>query len=133
MVIGFKKQFVDLIMQGSKVHTIRDDKGNRWRAGMAMHMYTGGRFSKEYRQFAEKQCTSVQEINMWLDEDDNGLSILHVFVESDSQAAFDYEQFAIRDGFSSMKAFYDYWMPIIEELPGERFTGKIIHWTDLKY
>lgn len=64
MVIGFKEQFVYKILNGTKIHTIREDKHDRWRPGMTMHMATGVR-TKNYKQFHEDNCTSVQEISIF--------------------------------------------------------------------
>ena len=64
MVIGFHKQFVPLIKSGSKIHTIRIDKHNRWKAGMKMHMATGVR-TKKYKQFCGTlTCIIIQNIQI---------------------------------------------------------------------
>lgn len=128
MVIGFKKQFVEPILQGTKVHTIRDDKKHRWTSGMTMHMYTGGRFSKEYHQFAEKQCLSIQRVFMTYTH------ILEISVgDRELFGHHEREKFAIADGFESLKAFEDYWYPIIMQHPLQQFTGRVLHWTGLRY
>ena len=139
MVIGFKKQFVEPILQGTKVHTIRDDNANRWKPGLTMHMYTGGRFSKEYRQFAEKKCVSTQHIKMWvikasdvIGEDEHGYFI-GVKVDGLLINSFDFEKLSTRDGFATHGEFLTWWLPVILKLPNQLFAGKIIHWTDLKY
>ncbi len=67
MIIGFKPQFVDPILNGTKIHTIRLDPYERWKPGMKMHMATGVR-TKHYKQFAEKICV--------------GVSFIHIFPES---------------------------------------------------
>jgi len=134
MVIGFKKQFVEPILQGSKVHTIRDDNGKRWKPGLSMQMYTGSRFSKkDYKKFAEKQCISTQGITMFLEEQDNGLDVLRCFIDDLKESDFDFNAFAIADGFESFKEFGDWWIKVLEEKPGRKFDGIIIHWTDLRY
>ena len=133
MVIGFKKQFVEPILQGSKVHTIRDDNGKRWKPGMSMQMYTGSRFSKtDYKKFSEKECISTQGITMFLEEDDNGLDILRCFIDELKQG-FDFEAFAKADGFHSAIDFANWWTKVLEDKPGRKFEGIIIHWTDLRY
>src|SRR6185437_1705040 len=119
MIIGFKKQFVEPILQGTKVHTIREDKANRWKAGMVMHMYTGGRFSKEYRQFAEKQCISVQDIFMTYYN-------AKIEVTIDESYLFGYSErlnFAIRDGFKDWDDFENYWIPVITADTNRTFRG----------
>jgi len=58
MILGFKTKtkdgrytnFVEKIEKGEKIHTIREDKLNRWRAGRIIHAAVGVR-TNEYRQF----------------------------------------------------------------------------------
>lgn len=42
MLLTFSKiQFIDRIISGQKVHTIRDDKFNRWKVGNKIHFWFG--------------------------------------------------------------------------------------------
>ena len=41
MVLGFKKQLETPIIFGDNIHTPREDKHNRWKAGMPVQMATG--------------------------------------------------------------------------------------------
>lgn len=139
MVIGFKKQFVEPIKKGIKGHTIRKDEANRWKPGMTMHMYTGGRFSKEYHKFAEKQCVSTQKIKMWvikasdvIGDDEHGYFI-GVKIDGLQVNPLTMHQLSERDGFGTHGDFLSWWIPAILKLPNQVFTGKIIHWTDLRY
>jgi len=63
MVLGFEQQFVEPILSGTKIHTIREDKHNRWKPGRSIQMATGVR-TKNYNQFNEDECVSVQEIKI---------------------------------------------------------------------
>lgn len=47
MILGFKPQFVQPIIDRTKIHTIREDKHNRWVPGKVIHMATGVR-TKSY-------------------------------------------------------------------------------------
>lgn len=129
MVISFNTRFVEPIQKGSKIHTIRKDDKNRWKPGMTMHMYTGGRFSKEYREFAKKECVSTQEIFMTYY---NGLLEITV----DDTYLFGHQErtnFAISDGFESWDAFKQYWIPVLNADPERKYKGKVIHWTKFWY
>jgi len=65
MIISFKPQFVPKILAGTKIHTLREDKTNRWQAGRKMHMYTG-RYTATDRQFVKKaECVSVRYISLY--------------------------------------------------------------------
>jgi hypothetical protein len=120
MIIGFKKQFVEPILQGTKVHTIRDDPKKRWRPGLTMHLYTGGRFSKEYRQFNKTICISVQTIRIRYVK--NGIIVL---IDNKMLSSSSVEQLALNDGFENVGSFLEWF--------NKDFEGKIIHWTVLSY
>jgi len=128
MVIGFKKQFVEPILQGTKVHTIRSDEHDRWFPGRVMHMATGTR-SKYYNCFKETPCISTQRIFMTYDW------MLHISIGWDCGCELyhdEKEKLAKNDGFENFKAFENWWYPILAE-NNKGYTGKIIHWTSLRY
>lgn len=129
MVIGFKQQFVNPILTGSKIHTIREDKGGRWFAGRIMHMYTGGRFSKEYHQFAEHQCVSVQNVYMTYYNGKLEITVDDTLIYGWPER----NNLAISDGFESWEAFEKWWVHVLMEKPDRTFKGVIIHWTKFKY
>lgn len=128
MIIGYKKQFPDKIIAGTKRHTFREDPHNRWHAGMKMHQSTGVR-TKQYKLIRIDICNGIQKIE-----------IIHrageVFIKIDDKHYFDsinfntdninnIAQIATNDGFDSVEAFFEWF--------SSDFTGKIIHWTDLRY
>ena len=134
MVIGFKKEFVPKILNGTKEHTIREDLHDRWKVGMKMHMATGVR-TKEYNQFDEKICTGIQTFRViWKDSPEDSLlgRSVRVFIDGKNvtDSFFDddntvLEVLAKKDGFDSVNKFFQWF--------STDFKGKIIHWTDLKY
>ncbi|MBE7411382.1 MAG: hypothetical protein HS129_04840 [Leptospiraceae bacterium] len=63
MILGFKQQFIRPILDGTKIHTIREDVHNRWHVGNKIHFATGVR-TKNYKQFLEKFCTGTQTIKI---------------------------------------------------------------------
>lgn len=117
MVLGFKKQFVKKIKDGSKIHTIRVDKHNRWKEGSTIHFATGVR-TKKYKQFIGGQCLGVQKIYI-----DNEQTVVSVDGQRLTFAGI--ERLAKNDGFDSVEDFFKWF--------GDNFSGKIIHWTALKY
>lgn len=132
MVIGFKKRFEPSIVSGLKVHTIRADKGNRWKPGTVMHMATGTR-TKNYNCFMVATCQAVQSIVMQLRTGPNGADI-EVYIDDKAMLTEpDMEKLAISDGFTNMLDFKQWWVPELVFLPSRRYEGKIIHWTDLRY
>lgn len=122
MVLGFKKQFVPNILDGTKIHTIREDKTRRWRKGMKIHFATGVR-TKNYEQFKEGVCTGVQEIKM------NPCSGEIVVLKNDGLfhplSDFYRAKLFSQDGFESEEEFWDWF--------NEPFEGVLIHWTEYFY
>lgn len=123
MILGFKKQFIDKILDGVKIHTIREDSHNRWEPGRKIHMATGVRTSY-YHQFHEAECVSVQKIKIRV------LEVYHhkypgIWIDNKFLDIPEMEQLAAKDGFDSMDDFLAWF--------DKDFTGKIIHWTDKKY
>ena len=131
MVIGFKKQFVPKILDGTKQHTMREDANNRWKVGMKMHMATGVR-TKGYNQFAEKICTGIQNVEIkWRNPPADSFPFqgrsVKVFIDGKNISNNDeiLDNLVEKDGFNDRKEFFTWF--------SEDFTGKILHWTDFKY
>jgi len=134
MVLGFKEQFVDRILNGSKIHTIREDSKSRWKQSMVIQMATGVR-TKKYNKFTEQICISTQKFqiiwNIPFGEEYKG-RLFKVFIDDRCMNNNFWhtkesmlEVIARHDGFDSVNDFLDWF--------SEDFTGKLIHWTDLKY
>ncbi|MDR2205793.1 MAG: ASCH domain-containing protein [Flavobacteriaceae bacterium] len=122
MTLSFKQQFKEKILNGSKIHTIREDKSNRWKAGNIIHFATGVR-TKSYECFATGKCVSVQEIEIIRVSDYANETIIKV-----DERALPFEEIqklAWNDGFHHILEFW-LWF-------NRDFKGKIIHWTDFKY
>lgn len=134
MILSFHPQFIPLILEGKKVHTIRKDALNRWKPGMKIHVATGAR-TKHYQQHTVLQCVSTQEIKinhfgdateMIIDGELFG-TCFHLGLSLDTIYEWNdcVEELARNDGFKEVEDFFGWF--------SEDFKGKIIHWTDLKY
>ena len=136
MVLGFKTTFngkptgfPEKIKLGIKIHSIREDKNNRWKPGYNIEFATGVR-TKYYDQFFRGTCKSVQTVSM------NNHSYITIAVDGRLLSVHEAKEFALSDGFDSWEAFCDWWNPIIEAskvngVPQMKY--RIIHWTDFKY
>jgi len=125
MVIGFKKQFVPLIVSGTKIHTLREDKNVRFKSGVTLHMATGVR-TKDYKQFAQKTVHGVQGADILPATKRIKVygvfnSVGENFILSEKQV----EQFVKNDGFASQEEFWEWF-----NVPG---YYHVIHWTDFRY
>lgn len=126
MILGFKAQFREPILAGTKIHTIREDKHDRWHAGINIQMATGVR-TKNYECFREMQCLRTERIFMTYTH------LLEITIGEKYLYHQDKVLLAKNDGFVGYDEFEDWFYKVIKRDPKERFYGKIIHWTDYKY
>ena len=113
-----------------KLHTIREDKTDRWKPGVMIDFFINTRQPNMFRFAPRIPVVSVQRILMSYAYS----NIIHITINgrriNDWQEK---EKIAINDGFENWDDFVDYFIPIIEKSEDGFFTGKIIHWTNLKY
>ena len=133
MVLSFNQNFPEKIINGTKVHTIRQDTTGRWKAGMKIQFATGAR-TKAYNQFHEAECTGVQDIEIKYTDnrgavkiyiDGNHLGTWHRFMPQRSENVADVLRLAVNDGFEGVSELLNWFQ--------RDFNGKIIHWTDVRY
>lgn len=117
-----------------KLHTIRLDPHNRWKPGMSIQMvYRGPKYSilDHFNKGIPEleKCVSVQkiEIRWWKNTVLRKRFPWIKFVKVDGRLLNPDEYFKLirNDGFDSTPQFQKWF--------NEDFTGKLIHWTDLKY
>lgn len=107
-----------------KINTIREDKNNRWKAGVMIDFYTGVR-TKAMKRFGTRvPVVSTQKIEILYYK-----NFKHIFrsviVDSHYLSIEEQKELAQNDGFDTLEDFFNYF--------DKNFTGKIIHWTDKKY
>ena len=134
MTLGFKPQFKEPILNGSKIHTIRVDKNNRWTTGKTIHFATGARTS-DYKQFKFGRCISIQTIVIKFEKDQEGWGMqLHIDGRQ-NKGDYWFDDIGLNDGFKEFGDFYDFFFDAALELNENKkvFSGKIVHWTDYLY
>lgn len=124
-----------------KIHTIREDKKDRWKPGIMIDFFINCRQKNMFRFAPRVLVVSVQEI--FMTERGNELEITISKVGSyiggdDFYLYHDAKtQLALNDGFDTLQDFNFYFLQRIDEnykQTGNRwFKGKIIHWTNFKY
>lgn len=112
-----------------KLHTIREDKPNRWKKGNDTHfkVWSGKPYhSKNINFLPLVECISTQKIEIiYKDTDGLRMEIPTIYIDNDWIPFENIKSLAINDGFGSIEDFLNYFK--------SDFTGKIIHWTNLKY
>lgn len=120
MILGFNEKFPPKIEAGTKIHTLREDKKDRWKAGKTIHFATGVR-TKAFNCFRKGKCVSTQKITITYRVGHSALvNIDYRYLTQDEVNIL-----AKNDGFDSVEDFFTWF--------DKDFVGKIIHWTDFKY
>lgn len=124
---------IDANLMRPKRHTMRHDAKDRWKVGMKIHPVINNR-TKDRFQFAPVlEVKGIQKIEIKhfpgqvqieIDEEYFG-EVYHYGLDDIYQFTTDIETLALNDGFPTLEAFFAWF--------NTDFTGKIIHWTDLKY
>lgn len=101
-----------------KLHTIREDKTDRWKPGNDIHFVINDRNKNREQFLPTVKCVSTQKIEI--------IAKPCMVIVDDIVLSIDATRLlAINDGFTSVAEFFAYF--------NTDFTGKIIHWTNLKY
>lgn len=103
-----------------KLHTIREDAHDRWKAGNDIHFVINNRTPDRFQFAPVVKCTSTQSIKI-----KHTAAKIHVIVDNKILNQSETETLANNDGFESLEDFFKYF--------NKSFSGKIIHWTDKKY
>lgn len=106
-----------------KLHTIREDKKNRWKPGMNIHFVIHNRTKKRFQFAPTIKVVSIQKIEIF--NPTEYLNDMIIKVDSRELSMEEKQQLAWNDGFECLAEFQMYF--------NKDFTGKIIHWTDLSY
>jgi hypothetical protein len=116
-----------------KLHSMREDAKDRWKPGMAIHHVYGNR-TKARECFLENKCISTQRVQIRYSKVTGKDSMGNYVVVGNSRIVLidgrvmsdeTVKQLAINDGFDSVEDFFRWF--------GENWSGKIIHWTKLRY
>ena len=124
-----------------KIHTIREDKNDRWKAGTKIDFFINCRQPTMFRFAPVLPVVSTQKIEIvysggslnYADVYIDGELFLKNYnphqvikgVKSDDEKEEKIIKLAQNDGFDSADDFFSYF--------NKDFKGKIIHWTDLRY
>ena len=119
--------------QTPKLHTIREDKNDRWKVGMKVHPVYNNRTKDRYQFAPTFECKGIQRIEIIHFKMTIPQGLVKVWIKIDGKLFYDIDDTLIEnlkllaknDGFKSIDEFFGYF--------NKDFKGKIIHFTDLKY
>lgn len=123
MILTFSNpQFVTRILEGAKIHTIRDDKTNRWKVGRKIQFWSGNPRNVKNKpyQFASGICTETEHIILNFR--------YNTLIISDRYVVMDFEKldrFAKKDGFDNWDHMKDWFYQKYNF--GIAFNMKLIH------
>lgn len=129
----------------AKLHTIREDKKNRWKVGTKIDFFINCRQKDMFRFAPVLQVLSIQQIEfIWKENIENQKYLGEAFdrtctIRIDDRfygdayllnglvisSSYTIPNLAQNDGFDFEEQFFAYF--------NKAYTGKIIHWTDYKY
>ena len=115
-----------------KIHTIRDDKNNRWKAGNKIDFFINARQKNMYRFAPVLPVVRIQNFEIVYETSFYRKRHPVVFINNvmfydavGHRNEYKMLDFVNSDGFDTIEDFFDYF--------DKDYKGKIIHWTDLEY
>lgn len=139
-LLSFNKKFMSKppVNLSSKIHTIREDKKDRWKRGAMIDFFINTRTKDMFRFAPRVKVVSVQKIEItYFDEQNPKFTAqlskiaaeyyneVEVVVDNEVLNAKAINELVKNDGFVTPEDFFEWF--------NKDFTGKIIHWTDKKY
>lgn len=120
----------EYILSGVKIHTLRQDRGSRWKQGNTIHHCYSFRHKNGYRCFLQNTCTNIQQVLLVMVGEELTVNIDRRRLNKKEISAL-----VDNDGLPGLEFFLNWFFPIDQK--GGRtktmWAGKIIHWTNLKY
>jgi hypothetical protein len=109
-----------------KLHSIREDKNDRWKVGNKIHFFINCRQPNMFRFAPVLPVVSVQEIKIvFITDFPYCINAPEIQIDGKCLPEAKYLELAQNDGFDTIEAFFEYF--------NGDFQGKIIHWTNKKY
>lgn len=120
-----------------KIHTIREDKNNRWKAGVMIDFFINCRTKSMFRFAPSIPVVSTQEVKIkyynFYDDYNKKVDVYvddcflgqYYFSSINPNKESELIELAQNDGFDTVEDFFVYF--------NKDFKGKLIHWTDKRY
>lgn len=118
MLIGYTlPNAIQLIQEGIKIHTFREDPNERFKVGQVLDHCTGIR-TKKFKKHTQSMCKRIDIafVNPRKQK---------VFINGTELTELEKQILAAHDGFPSMEKFWEWF--------NEPKTYRLIQWTEYKY
>jgi hypothetical protein len=129
---GIPTDFQNLIEKNIKKHTMRVDPNNRWITGRKIHYVYHNR-TKQMKVWKHGICLATQKVEMFYNPiiPAPAIKVLNLLVKIDGKPlGFTDIQLLIQNDGLTYERFIEHFF---ENEPGEKWEGKLIHWTNLRY
>lgn len=136
MLLGFKKQFAQPILDGTKIFTVREKRKVEPKVGETLHMYSGLRTKYTEVISKEHKLTGIQTVNILISKT-MGLKVA-VFIDGIQLSKTQLLVFIQSDGFKNIDDFAAFWLKGVKKSK-EGFQTVIknhlvmYHWTDFRF
>lgn len=146
MVLGFKRRFAPFVEDGSKTHSIREDKGDRWRSGVIVDAFVDPRQKTMRRLMPSTPCIYTEPLQMIaVNQSLVAAERIALVIDGRRLDLDESNLFAWRDGFRHLiptppeidlkpyshntggcyAMMLEFWVDLDRKLP---WSGKVIHW-----
>lgn len=123
-------EFDKSIITNPKLHTIREDKNDRWQVGTKIDFFINVRQKDMFRFAPVLPVVSIQKVYMTYKFGD----VIEISIGEKYLVSYiERLEFAVNDGFDNWQDFFDYFYPKIMAAEKQFYKAKLIHWTNLKY
>lgn len=130
--------YLSWYQQNPKIHTIREDKNNRWQPGTKIDFFINARQKNMFRFAPVLPVVSTQKIEITYYDESNPTftgdlskiakgyyNEVEVVIDNNKLTVKEIESLSLNDGFDSVNDFFAYF--------DKDFSGKLIHWTNQQY
>jgi hypothetical protein len=133
MLLGFKKKFAPKIINGSKIHTVRNFRKVKPKLGETLYMYTGLRTRNCELITNKETLKGIDIVRIYISHVSCEIWINIEYKDQNSNNKLNLQQmeeFAINDGFDDLPDFIKWWMDGYNLVD---FRGNLLHWTNSRY
>jgi hypothetical protein len=113
-----------------KIHTLREDKKNRWRVDTNIHFIINNRTINRFQFAPTLPVTCIQDVKIRFIPVFANKGCISITVDNRELSTDECTQFIENDGFDTIDDFINWFFPVREE---KLLNLRLIHWTNFRY